>query len=523
MYVAHTSQAAAQHSVHPIPDKHRGHGGGTAASQRAHALRAVRQFVWLEVDSDKVTLSHPTHQRVTPAVRALILAKGICMEKKTIQEDLLYPERIWSQYAFPEEAGFSSSQMMQAQNYFNQMGSASLLVVHDGAILAAWGDVTRRFVSHSIRKSYMSALYGIHVDNENINLNETLAELNTDDEPALTPMEKEARVFDLITARSGVYHPAAAETPYMTENKPERCSHKPGAYWCYNNWDFNALHTIFELKTQTSFFEEFRQKLATPLQMEEFRLSDTFYYFEKDKSIHPAYHFRLSAKDMARFGLLYLRKGKWKDQQIIPEKWIAESTATYSSAIEEKGYGYLWWTIGPRYPNQRLYELGTYMAEGVGPQFIIVLPGANLVVVHLTNTYLPTNSDETQFWTLLNMILDARISSPVSKPNLIPFQSPSKRPEIIQLENTILDKYVGEYEFEGGFRGSIRRQDNKLVWTSISASGFPAYLLPISKTKFFVEDLEDIATFALDNEDYQLMSENPQREVARARLVRRES
>ncbi len=441
------------------------------------------------------------------------------MDQQAIQQDILYPGAAWSQYTSPEQAGYSSSQLMQARDYFNQMGSSSLLVVYNGAILAAWGDVTRRFMSHSARKSYMSALYGIHVNHGNINLSQTLAELNIDDEPALTTTEKEAHIFDLLTARSGVYHPAAAETPYMIENRPERGSHKFGTYWHYNNWDFNALHTIFEQKTQTSFFEEFKLKLADPLQMEEFRLSDTFYLFEKDKSTHPAYHFRLSARDMARFGLLYLRQGRWKDQQIIPEQWVAESTASYSDVSEEKGYGYLWWTIGPRNPNQRLYELGTYMAHGADAQLLVILPGANLVVVHLTNTYLPTNFEVTGFWTLLDMILDAKIASPAPKSNLISFQSPPKRFERIELETSILDKYVGVYEFDGGFRGSMSRQDNKLVWTSIPAMGFPAYLFPISETKFSVEDLEDNITFALNNDEYQLIVETTQGEVARAKLV----
>src|SRR5258706_965191 len=174
------------------------------------------------------------------------------MNKQATQQDILYPDATWSQYTSPEQAGYSSSQLMQARDYFNQIGSSSLLVVHNGAILAAWGDVTRRFMSHSARKSYMSALYGIHVNNGDIDLNQTLAELNIDDEPALTSTEKEARVFDLLTARSGVYHPASAETPSMIGNRPERGSHKPGTHWHYNNWDFNTLHTIFEQKTRAS-------------------------------------------------------------------------------------------------------------------------------------------------------------------------------------------------------------------------------------------------------------------------------
>jgi hypothetical protein len=57
----HYGKNAAQHSVHPIPDKERrGHGGGS--------LRVFRQFAWLGVGSDKMALSHPAHQRVTQAV-----------------------------------------------------------------------------------------------------------------------------------------------------------------------------------------------------------------------------------------------------------------------------------------------------------------------------------------------------------------------------------------------------------------------------------------------------------------------
>ena len=58
----------------------------------------------------------------------------------------------------------------------------------------------------------LSSLYGIHVDNGNIDLDATLEELNIDDiSPGLTDAEKQATVRDLISSRSGVYHVAAAE------------------------------------------------------------------------------------------------------------------------------------------------------------------------------------------------------------------------------------------------------------------------------------------------------------------------
>ena len=80
----------------------------------------------------------------------------------------------------------------------------------DGAVVAAWGDVQTRYMCHSVRKSFLSALYGVHVSQGNMDLNKTLAELNIDDRPPLTDAEKRARVVDLLASRSGVWWEMAA-------------------------------------------------------------------------------------------------------------------------------------------------------------------------------------------------------------------------------------------------------------------------------------------------------------------------
>jgi CubicO group peptidase (beta-lactamase class C family) len=258
-------------------------------------------------------------------------------------QQLLYPGESWLQYASPEEAGFSSERLEKAKEYFEKMDSSAVMVIYDGAVLVSWGDVDRRYMCHSIRKSYLSALYGIYVDKGKIDLNKTLGELRITDDDRLTEIEKKARIIDLLKARSGVYIPAAYETPGMANDRPERGSHEPGTYWYYNNWDFNVLGTIFEQETGKKIFEEFKERIADPLQMQDYRVMDGYYQYEKKKSVYPAYPFKMSARDMARFGLLYLRKGKWQDQQIISENWIDESTKAYSNIFPFNGYGYLWW------------------------------------------------------------------------------------------------------------------------------------------------------------------------------------
>lgn len=77
--------------------------------------------------------------------------------------------------------------------------------------------------------------------------------------------------------------------------------------------------------------------------MQDYQPSDG-QYVTGAASVYPAYPFKMSARDLARFALLYLHKGKWQDNQIVPTHWVEESTQTYSRSEFGPGYGYLWWT-----------------------------------------------------------------------------------------------------------------------------------------------------------------------------------
>ncbi|NIP82630.1 MAG: serine hydrolase, partial [Gemmatimonadetes bacterium] len=64
-------------------------------------------------------------------------------------------------YANVEEAGFDPARLEVARETWEGLPSSAFLVVADGAVVAAWGEVGRRFMCHSVRKSFLSALYGI--------------------------------------------------------------------------------------------------------------------------------------------------------------------------------------------------------------------------------------------------------------------------------------------------------------------------------------------------------------------------
>lgn len=306
-------------------------------------------------------------------MKSLILAVLMVLAAATVRAE---PLASWKSVE-PAKTGWATGPLSAAHADFAQSGATALMIVQDGAMVAAWGDTRRRVNLRSVRKSILSALYGIAVAEGRIDLASTLGELGIDDKPpGLTPAEKQATVRDLLTARSGIYHSAAYETSEMRKTRPVRGSHAPGSFWFYNNWDFNALGTIYRRVTGEDLFASFAQRIARPIGMEDFSARDGHYVSEAS-SVHPAYPFSLSARDGARFGLLILQRGRWNDRQIIPSDWVAQSTRASSRTDRSgRGYGYLWWTLAPED-----WGAGAVIASGYGGQIIAIVPSKRLVVV----------------------------------------------------------------------------------------------------------------------------------------------
>lgn len=312
-----------------------------------------------------------------------------------------FPGEKWEKVVSPDAVGWSSSRLKIADDFARTLQTDAYLVAHHGVIVHEYGTTTRAINIHSMRKSILSVLMGIYSDRGVVVLSKTLADLNIDDKEKLSVTEKQATVQQLMQARSGIYHPAAYEDPEMAAARPARGSFKPGEHWYYNNWDFNALGTIFQKFTGKTVFESLRDDLAKPLQFEDFNhYTDTRCLYEST-SEHPAYIMRLSARDLARVGLLMSRNGRWKDRQIVSEKWVTESTTSYSDTdTPDRGYGYLWWINVSR---------RSYSANGYKGQIMIVDPAHDLIIVHQVDTEndLGKNVSPRQLLELLQRILNA--------------------------------------------------------------------------------------------------------------------
>jgi len=356
------------------------------------------------MNTSRIGNASPTLRCAVAVLCALLLcAAGRAADRNT------YPGAEWTVLASPEELGWSAAKLKEAEAFAATIQTAAVMVVHHGVVVYQWGGVDRSYPCHSMRKGFLSGLIGIYVDKGVIDLSKTMADLGIDDTPPLTEQERTATVADLITARSGVYHLSAYSPDSMIEYMPKRESHAPGTFWFYNNWDFNTLGTIFRQETGKDIYEDFERRFVKPLDMQDYRIEAQQYLLE-DVSIHSAYTFKVSARDLARFGLLYARNGKWKNKQIVSEEWVRESVRPHSQG-PQSGYGYMWWTT--RDDSDVLFDIrmeqGAYAASGSNGHRLFVLPKADIVIVHRVNTSLDNQAvSEAELKTLMDLILSAQ-------------------------------------------------------------------------------------------------------------------
>ena len=281
----------------------------------------------------------------------------------------------------PEEAGWSSQTLNEAAKLAGELGYSAITILYDGKEMFSWGKVETNYECHSIRKAFLSALYGIYVEKGTIDLDATIKELGIDDiPPQLTEPEKRATIRQLLQARSGIYHPAAGETDDMASSRPERGSHPPGTFFYYNNWDFNVLGVIFEKLTGEKIFAAFKRNIADPIGMKDFDPAECRYDWEREKSGHPMYIFRMSGRDMARFGALYQKGGVWNGKRIIPEGWMKESTTPYSEK-DGAGFGYCWGILLKDSMLARLVGGTGYFFSGLGVHALAIVPELKYVLV----------------------------------------------------------------------------------------------------------------------------------------------
>lgn len=254
---------------------------------------------------------------------------------------------------------------MELTKVLDALPTTCVLAIKDGRTVYEYGDPTEVSYLASARKPILSLLYGRPVTDGVIKLESTLDDLGIDDVQGLLPRERRATVHDLLTGRSGVYHPAASSNA-LEARLPGRGTVEPGTEFHYTAWDANVLGTIYEQQTGRRVFDAVAEDLAEPLGFQDFDPARQRLLGRPEISRHLAHHLFLSARDLARIGLLVLERGRG----LVPEQWLTRSMTPYA-----ENYGYQWWL-------RRLPQGQAFMAIGNFGQFLLGVPDRNLVVVH---------------------------------------------------------------------------------------------------------------------------------------------
>jgi len=145
----------------------------------------------------------------------------------------------------------------------------------------------------------------------------------------------------------------------------------PGEEFCYNTGISHILSEIIQRTSNTRTDSFAVEHLFQHIGIKNFK------WFVEPNGVPAGGHgMSLTARNMAKFGYLYLKMGKWGNKQIVPEQWIDKTFNTTITANSLKSrYGYHWW-IGSN---------NTYCAIGYSGQWIMVVPEKDMVVVFNNN------------------------------------------------------------------------------------------------------------------------------------------
>ena len=273
----------------------------------------------------------------------------------------------------------------------------SLLIIRNGYLILEeyFGCFNAETVNslQSVSKSFTSAVMGIAIEQGKIQgADEKVLEFFPDIQNIKNMDDRKAsmRFCDLLTMRSGTdYDEGYSSSPHSQLNRLEKgwdrfylnrpMVSKPGTRFQYDSGGVILMSAMLKNRTGMhvdAFAEKF---LFAPLGIKKVR-------WIKNREGHPHTGGGLFLRplDMAKFGLLYLKNGKWENKQVVPTWWIEESfkkhvTFSRPSRRKHTNYGYLWWIQEPDPAGSGKQDI--YSARGHGGQFIFIIPEHNMLVV----------------------------------------------------------------------------------------------------------------------------------------------
>jgi CubicO group peptidase (beta-lactamase class C family) len=284
----------------------------------------------------------------------------------------------------PEAQGVSSQSVGDFVKAVDQIHTLhSFMIVRHGRVIAeGWWQpeaADKPHVLWSLSKSFNSTAVGLAVAEGKLSLDDPVLKFFPADAPA-NPSDnlKAMKVRDLLTMSGG--HDTEPkfkieDGPSVKEFLAHPVTHQPGTWFRYNTPGSYMLSAIVMKATGQTSLDFLKPRLFEPLGIENPKWDAS-----KEGPSFGGYGLFLCTEDIAKFGQLYLQKGKWNGKQLLPEKWVEEATSKQVPNDQEghagigidwkQGYGFQFWRC----------THNAFRGDGRAGQLCVVIPEKDAVV-----------------------------------------------------------------------------------------------------------------------------------------------
>jgi CubicO group peptidase (beta-lactamase class C family) len=279
----------------------------------------------------------------------------------------------------PEAQGVSSSAVLAFVDAADKIDSMNsfMLLRHGHVVAEGWWapyDAESPHSLYSLSKSFTSTAVGMAIAEGKLSLDDEVLKFFPDEAPAEPSANLKAmRVSDLLRMNTG-HQTEPPRTPAQSWAKSflaHPVPFKPGTHFLYNTSATYMQSAIVQKATGKTLLDYLKPRLFEPLGIEK----PTWETSPQGISTG-GYGLSIRTEDIAKFGQLYLQKGKWQGKQLVPESWVEAATARQTSngsnpkSDWDQGYGYQFWRC----------RNGAYRGDGAFGQYCIVLPEQDAVI-----------------------------------------------------------------------------------------------------------------------------------------------
>lgn len=280
----------------------------------------------------------------------------------------------------PEAQGVSSAAIESFVKAANQDIDSlhSFMLLRHGRVIAEgwWAPYEARspHMLFSLSKSFTSTAVGLAIAEGRFSLDDEVLKFFADDAPAKPSANlKQMRVRDLLRMNTGhqTEPPRPPDQSWKKAFLAQEVPFKPGTHFLYNTSATYMLAAIVQKTTGMSLLDYLRPRLFDPLGIE-----NPTWEMSPEGINTGGFGLSIRTEDIARFGQLYLQKGRWQGKQIVPESWVEQATSYQTSngsnpaSDWDQGYGFQFWRC----------RNGCYRGDGAFGQYCIVMPQQDAVI-----------------------------------------------------------------------------------------------------------------------------------------------